>query len=181
LAESRKIIELVYGKLKNLSHIFYSDGPSPFARLTACTGANLELVHQFYEFGYLDLVYFDKNLTELSYFPQKMKNVLRTFHKIPIFVKFHTIPLEKVEATGTHYLATSLIQVGYISENFELNIEAARKFELFWFNESWIDYRRTSDTFAIKCQCDKLYTLLDYKICTEGLTLLSLLRKICKK
>jgi len=99
--------------------------------LTACTGANHEFIHQFYEFRYLDLVYPDKNITTLFYFPQEMKNVFRTFQQKPIFVKFHTIPPEKVEAIDTHYLAISLIQVGYISKNFKLNIEATRMFEPF--------------------------------------------------
>ena len=57
--------------------------------------------------------------------------------------------------TKTYYPAISLIQVGYISKNFELNFEATRKFEHFWFNESWI---RISGAFVIKCQGDTLYT-----------------------
>ena len=80
-----------------------------FVRLIAYIGANPELIHQFYEFGCLDLVYPDKNLTELSYFPQEMKNVLRTFNQKPIFVKFHTIALKKDEASCTDYPAISLI------------------------------------------------------------------------
>jgi len=76
----------------------------------------------------------------------------------PIFVKFHTVPLEKDKASGIQYPAISLIQVGYITENFELNIEATRKFEPFRFNESWINYRRTSGVFVVKCQGDWLYT-----------------------
>jgi len=86
-----------------------------------------------------------------------MKNVLRTFHEKLIFVKFHTILLEKDEMIGIHYPVISLIQLGYISENFELNIEATCKFESFWFNEFWINYRRTSGTFAVKRQGDILY------------------------
>ena len=126
--------------------------------MTTCTVANPELIHEFYEFQNLDLVYLDKNLTELSYFPQEIKNVLRTFQQKPLFVKFYTIPPEKDEATSTHYLAISLIQLGYISENFELNIEATRKFEPFRFNESYINYRRTSGAFAVKSQGDRFYT-----------------------
>jgi len=75
--------------------------------LTTYTGANPELIHQFYEFGYLDLIYRDKNLTEFSYFPQEVKNILRTFHEKPILEKFHTIPPKKDEAFGTHYLVIS--------------------------------------------------------------------------
>ena len=131
MAEYRRVTELAYRKLKNLSNIFCSGGRSLFTRLTACTRVNLKLIHQLYEFRYLDHVDPDKNLTELSYFPQEMKNILKTFHQKPIFIKFHTIPPEKHEATGTHYPPISLIQVGYISENFELNIEATRKFEPF--------------------------------------------------
>lgn len=156
IAEYRNLTELAYGKLNNLSNFFYSGGRSLFARLTACTGANPELIHRFYEFGYLDMVYPDKNLTELSYFSLEMKSALKTFQK-PIFVKFHTIPPEKDEVSGVQYPAISLIQVGYITENFELNIEATRKFEPFRFNESWINYRRTSGAFAVKCQGDRLY------------------------
>jgi len=47
--------------------------------------------------------------------------------------------------------------LGYSTENFELNIEATRKFEPFRFNESWINYRKTSGVFAVKCQGDRLY------------------------
>jgi len=89
--------------------------------LTACTGANPELIYRFYEFGYLDVVYPDKNLTELSYFPPEMKSTLKTFYQRPIFVKFHTIAPEKDMASDTQYPAISSIQVGYITENFELN------------------------------------------------------------
>ena len=48
--------------------------------------------------------------------------------------------------------------MGYISENFELNIETTRKFEPFRFNEFWMNYRRTSGAFAVKCRGDRLYT-----------------------
>jgi len=92
IAEYRRITELAYGKLNNLSNIFYSGGRSLFARLTVCTGANPELIYRFYEFGYLDIICPDKKLTELSYFPQEMKSALTTFHQKPIFVKFNTIP-----------------------------------------------------------------------------------------
>ena len=158
ISEYRRITELAYGKLNTLSQIFYSGGRSLFARLTACPGANPELIYHFYSFGYLDIVYPDKNLTELSYFPVEMKSILKTFRQKPIFVKFHTIPPEKDAASGTQYPAISLIQVGYVTENFELNIEATKKFEPFRFNESWMNYRRTSGAFAVKCQGDRLYT-----------------------
>ena len=77
-----------------------------------------------------------------------MKSALKTFHQKPIFVKFHTIPPEKDEASGIQYLTISLIQVRYITKNFKLNIEATRKFEPFRFNESWVNYRRTSGAFC---------------------------------
>ena len=38
-----------------------------------------------------------------------------------------------------------------------LTIEATRKFEPFQFNESWINYRKTSGAFVVKCQGDRLY------------------------
>ena len=151
IAEYWRITELAYGKLKNLSQIFYSGGCSLFARMTACIGANPKLMHQFYEFGYLDLVYLDKSLTKLFYFPQEMKNVLRTFNQKPIFVKLRTIHPEKDEASGTHYPAISLIQVGYLSKYFKLNIETTWKFDPFRFNETWINYRRTSAALALNC------------------------------
>jgi len=157
IAEYRRITEFAYGKLNNLSQIFYSGGRSLFARLTACIGANPKLIYRFYEFRYLDIVYPDINLTELFYFPPEMKSTLKTFHQKPIFVKFHTIPPQKDEASSTQYSTISLIQAGYIMENFELNIEATRKFEPFRFNESWINYRRASGAFAVKCQSDRLY------------------------
>jgi len=158
IAEYRRIPELAYGKLNNLSNIFYSGGRSLFAELTACTGANPELIYWFYEFGYLDIVYLDKNLIELSYFLPEMKSALKTFHQKLIFVKFHTIPPEKDEASDIQYPAIGLIQVGYIMENFELNIEATRKFDPFRFNESCINYRITNGAFAVKYQGDRLYT-----------------------
>ena len=46
--------------------------------------------------------------------------------------------------------------MGYISEHFELNIEATKKFELFKFNESWIN-RRTTRAFAVKCEGYQLH------------------------
>jgi len=119
--------------------------------LITCTRANPKLIHLFHEFGYLDLVYPDKNLTKLSYFPEEKKNGFRSFYQKPIFVKFHTILLEKDEAIGIHYPAINLIEVGYISENFELNIEPTHKCSPFQFNESWIKYRRTISAFAVKC------------------------------
>ena len=86
-----------------------------------------------------------------------MKSALKNFHQKPIFVKFHTIPPEKDEASDIQYPAISLIQVVYITENLEPNIEATRKFEPFRFNESGINYRRTSGAFAVKCQGDGLF------------------------
>ena len=128
-----------------------------FARLTACTGANPELICRFYEFGYLDIVYPDKNLTELILFSYRDEKSLKTFHKNPIFVKFHTIPPEKDEVSSIQYHTISLIQVGYITKHFELNIEPMRKFEPFRFNESWVNYRRTSQALPVTCQGDRLY------------------------
>ena len=130
---------------------------SLFARLIVCTRANPEFIYRFYEFEYLDIVYPNKNLTELSYFPPEMKSALKTFHQKPMFVKFHTISPEKDKSSGIQYPAISLIQVGYTTKNFKLNIEARRKIEPFLFNESWINYRRTSGAFAVKCQGDCLY------------------------
>jgi len=92
IVEYRRVTELTYGKLNNLSQIFCNGGRSLLARMTACTGANPELIYRFYEFEYLDLFYSGRNLTKLSYFPKEMKNVFRTFHQKAIFVKFHTIP-----------------------------------------------------------------------------------------
>ena len=109
-----------------------------------------------------------------------MKNILKTFHQKPIFIKFHTIPPEKHEATGTHYPPISLIQVGYISENFELNIEATRKFEPFRFNESGINYRRTSGAFAVKCQGDGLFASGLRTLCS-GSNFIILTKKIFKR
>jgi len=97
LVECQRITELAYEKLKNLSHIFYSGGRSLFAGLTAYTGANSELVYQFYKFEYLDIIYPDKNITELFYFRHEMENVLRTFHQKSILVKFLTSPREKMK------------------------------------------------------------------------------------
>ena len=68
-----RITALTYWKLKYLSHIFYSGGKSLLAQITIYTGANPDLIHQFYEYGYLNLVYLDSNLTELSKFPKEMK------------------------------------------------------------------------------------------------------------
>ena len=59
----------VYGNLNDLSQIFYSSEKSLFPRLTACSGFNLSAVYQFYEYGYMDLVYPYFKLTELSLFP----------------------------------------------------------------------------------------------------------------
>ena len=42
-------------------------------------------------------------------------------------------------------------------EQFKLNIEATKKFDPFRFNESWINYRRTSGALTVKCQGDRLY------------------------
>jgi len=86
-----------------------------------------------------------------------MKSALTTFHQKPIFVKFHIILPEKDEAPSIQYPAVSLIQVEYITNNFELNVEATRKFKPFQFNESWINYRRTSRAFAVKWQGDRLH------------------------
>ena len=43
ISEYRRVTKLAYGKLNNLSQIFYSGGRSLFATLTACAGANPEL------------------------------------------------------------------------------------------------------------------------------------------
>ena len=136
---------------------FYSGGKSLFARLTACTGANPEIIYQFYEFGYLDLVCSDFELTELSKFPTEIIYVLKTFKQGHIFVKFHTIHPEKDEDTGKLYPRISIIQVGYISEHFQLNIDAPKKFDPFRFSGSWINYRRASGAVAVKCQGDRIY------------------------
>ena len=87
-------------------------------------------------------------------FPSEIIQCLKIFSQVPIFENFHTILPEKDEETGILYPEISLIQVGYISEWFELNIEATRKFKPFRFNKSWINYRRTSTTFAFKYQGD---------------------------
>jgi len=94
----------------------------------------------------------------MAKFLPEIVQTLKIFNQRPIFVKLHSILLKKDEETGFLYLEISLIQVGYISGRFELNIEAIRKFELFRFNESWINYRRTSGAFAVKCQGDRLYS-----------------------
>lgn len=100
-------------------------------------------------------------------------HIRKTFKEGPIFVKFHTIPLEKDEETDKRYPRISIIQVGYISEHFQLNIKASKQFEPFKFNESWINYKRTSGALTVKCQSDKLYILLDLKVFFEELIITS--------
>ena len=56
-----------------------------------------ETIYQHYEFGYLDLVYLNPKLTKLSKFADEIIQILKTFKQGPIFVKFHTIMLEKDE------------------------------------------------------------------------------------
>ena len=140
--------QLVYWKLHEALQIFYSRDKSLFARLTACIGAKPETIYQFYEFGYLDLVYPNPKITQLSSFPSEIIQVLKTFKQGFIFV----IPPEKDEKTSIIYSRISIIQVGHVFEQFQLNIEATSKFDLFQFNESWINYRRTSGVLAVKCQ-----------------------------
>jgi len=53
--------------------------------------ANPETIYQFYEFGYLDLVYLDSKLTKLFQFPTEIIQVLKFFKQGPIFIKIHTI------------------------------------------------------------------------------------------
>ena len=83
--------------------------------LTAYTGVNPETIYQGYEFRYFDVIYPDRTITELFNFPSEIVQVLKCFKQGPIFVKFHTIPLEKDEETGIPYPRISIIQVGYIS------------------------------------------------------------------
>ena len=83
---------------------------------------------------------------------------MKTFKKWYIFVKFHTIPSEKDPETGIIYPTLSIIQVGYISAHFQLNIEASKNFDRIRFDESWVNYRRTSGALAVKCHGDWLYT-----------------------
>ena len=138
--------------------MFYSRGKSLFARVTACSGSHLDINYQLYQFRYLDLPYLGCKLTEIPRFSLEIVPTLKTFNQWPIFVKFHTIPPAKDKEISFLYPQISLIQVSYISERFKLNIEAIRKFKSFRSNESWINYRRTSGAFTVKCQGDQLYS-----------------------
>ena len=71
----------VYLKLNELSQIFYSGGRSLFARVTVCTGSNPFAIHQFHEYGYLDMVYPDSRLIELFLFALKILETLKSFRK----------------------------------------------------------------------------------------------------
>ena len=83
--------------------------------------------------------------------------VVKSFKQVPIFVKLHTIPPEKDEEIGMPYPKINIIEVGYISEHFQLNIDAFKKFDLIRFNEWSINYRRTIGALAVECQIDRLY------------------------
>ena len=91
-------------------------------------------IYQFYEFGHIDLISLDPKLTELLHFQTEIIQTLKTFKQGPIFVEFHTIPPEKDVEIGIIYPSSSIIRIGYISENFQLNIEAS-KFDPTRFNE----------------------------------------------
>lgn len=106
----------------------------------------------------MNLVYPNFKLTKLSLFPSDIIQTLKNFKQCLIFVKFHTIPPEKDEETWIIYRGISLIQIGYISGSFQLNIEITKKFDSIRFNESWINYRKTSGSIAVKCHGDRLYT-----------------------
>jgi len=69
------------------------------------------MIYQFYEFGYLDLVYPHSKLIELSEFPTEIIQVLGSFKQGPIFVKFHTIPPKKDEETNILYPVISIIHL----------------------------------------------------------------------
>ena len=106
----------------------------------------------------MDIVYLDFKLTELSLFPSDIIQTLKTLKQGPIFVKFHTIPPEEDRETRNIYQDVSLIQTGYISGNHQLNIESTKKFDFICFNESWINYQRSSGAIVVKCHEDRLYT-----------------------
>jgi len=101
-----------------------------------------------------------------------MKSALKTFHQKPIFVKFHTIPLEKDETSAIQYPTISLIQVEYITENFELNIEATQSLNPF----GSINLGLTIEELVEPLQSNAKMTdsmLQDYEVFTTNPTLLS--------
>jgi len=107
----------------------------------------------------------------MAKFPPEIVQTLKTFNQWPKFIKFHTIQREKDEETDFLYPEISLIQVGYISKRFGFNIKDIRKFEPFKFNESWINYRRTSGAFVVQCQGNRFYSS-GLKVYTKELTIL---------
>ena len=72
-------------------------------------------------------------------------------------MKFHTISPEKDLETEIIYPQISIIQVGRISNNFQLNIKASKNFDTIRFDKSWVNYRRSSGALVIKCHGDHLY------------------------
>jgi len=83
----------------------------------------------------------------MSKFSLEIIQTLENFNQRPIFGNFHSIPPKRDEDTDILYSEISLIQVGFISERFELNIKACKKFEPFKFNESWVSYGKTRSFF----------------------------------
>ena len=102
----------------------------------------------------------------MAKFLSEIVQTLKTFNQGPIFVKFSTIQLEKDEETGFLYPEISSIQFGYISKQFELNIEAIKKFEPFSSMNLGLTTEELGEPLLINC------ILLDSKVYIEDLTIL---------
>lgn len=115
--EEYKMITKMMYEIQPTESYFISPGDHIYPRIIMMKGSEPTMVKMMADYGYLDLIYPDKNFKELEKFGDIFKSEVSKYaHGRSIYLKFYTLS-PKMDG-GIYYPAEHIITIGYVGWNF---------------------------------------------------------------
>lgn len=147
---------LAYQKIFGLLELYYNPRDSLSPGIPAFNKANPEIIFELFTYGYLNYYYLSLSLIELQNFPANFKHAIKTFSKGYACLRIFTISPEK--DANTIYPSIHLVEISDVNPKQSIAAEKNKHYKLSNFDISWINYKRSTEALAIKCQSERLMT-----------------------
>lgn len=153
--EYKMVTRMMY-ELKTTDSYFISPGDHIYPRIIMMKGSEPTMVKLMADYGYLDLIYPDKNFKELEMFDNIFKyEVSKYAQGRSIYLKFYTLSPEM--DGGIFYPAEHIITIGYVGWNFAMDIGEINK-PVPKFTRAWMKNRRVIGYKVLYNMAKNLYT-----------------------
>lgn len=169
--EYKMITKMMY-ELQTCDLYFVSPVDHIYPRIVMMKRFEPPMVKMVADYGYLDLIYPDKNLKEFEKFDDIFRSEVSKYTQgRSVYIKFYTISPE-VDG-GIFYPAEHIITIGYVGRNFTIDIGEIN-IPLPKFTKVWIKNRRVLGYKVLYSMAKNLYAKIFRCLCLyERWTLLA--------